>query len=263
MDLGIRGRVAVVGGASSGLGRACAERLAAEGCDLFVWARGEAGLASAAAEMAARHAVRIERHAADAADPDAAREVAERALEAYRKVDILVLNSGGPPPSDPTSTRPELLHSAYQLLAVTPIDLANRLLPGMRERGWGRIVANLSWGVREPIPQLVLSNMGRSALAAWLKTTSRLVARDGVTVNGVLPGRFATPRIEELDRVTAERRSHPVEQVRAEALADVPAGRDGDPDELGSVVAFLCSEPAAYVTGSLVPVDGGMLRSLG
>lgn len=263
MDLGIAGRVAVVGGGSSGLGLACARRLAAEGCDLLIWARTENGLASAAADLAAASGRRVETLVADASRPDAAQRVAGGALDAFGHVDILVLNAGGPPSSDPTTTTAEQLHAAYQLLTVTPIDLANALLPGMRERKWGRIVAVLSWGVREPIPALTLSNVGRGALAAWIKTASRWVGTDGVTVNGVLPGRFATPRIAELDDARAKRESRSAADVQREALANVPVGRDGDPDELGAVVAFLASAPAAYITGTFIPVDGGMLQSMG
>jgi 3-oxoacyl-[acyl-carrier protein] reductase len=125
------------------------------------------------------------------------------------------------------------------------------------------VVAVLSWAVREPITTLPLSNAGRSALAAWLKTASRSVGGEGVTINGILPGRFATPRIVELDRRRAEQEGRTVEEVAAAALNGVPAGRDGQPDELGAVVAFLASERAAYINGALVPVDGGMLQSLG
>jgi 3-oxoacyl-[acyl-carrier protein] reductase len=263
MDLGIGGRVAVVGGGSSGLGRACATRLAQEGCDLLIWARGDDGLRATAAELRASTGRQIETIAVDASDPGAADAVADRALAAYGHVDILVLNSGGPPAKGPTDADPELLRAALQLLTVTPVALTNRLLPLMREHGWGRVIAILSWGVREPIPGIVLSNAGRSALAAWLKTASRVIGGDGVTLNGVLPGRFATPRIAELDEGRAAREGMSVEDVRAQALADVPAGRDGDPDELGALVAFLASEPAAYVNGAFIPIDGGLLRSLG
>lgn len=263
MDLGISGRVAVVGGASSGLGRASATHLAGEGCDLLIWARGESGLEATARDLRGSSGRRIETLAVDASDPDAADAVADRALAAFGHVDILVLNSGGPPAVDPADADAALLHAALQLLTVTPIALTNRLLPAMRQRRWGRVVAILSWGVREPIPGIVLSNIGRSALAAWLKTASRAMGGDGVTFNGVLPGRFGTPRIAELDEGRAAREGRPLEHVRAEALADVPAGRDGDPGELGALVAYLASEPAAYINGTFIPIDGGLLRSLG
>jgi|SRR6186997_3011319 len=261
MDLGLRGRIAVVGGATSGLGRASAEALAAEGCDLLIWSRGAERLAATAAELSATHGVRVAHLAADALQPGAAAAVSEAANE-VGPVDILVLNAGGPPTVDPTATDPEGWQRAFQLLAATPIELATRLLPGMRERSWGRVVSILSSGVRQPIPDLVYSNAGRSALAAWLKTTAREIARDGVTVNGVMPGRIATPRIHELDTGRAEREGTSEEEVREGHLRTIPAARYGEPAELGALVAFLASERASYITGQLIAVDGGLIGSL-
>jgi len=164
MDLGLRGRIAVVGGGSSGLGRASADALAAEGCDLLIWSRRADALATVAAELSSRHGVRVEHVAADAPDPGAAAAVAEAAL-AMGPIDILVSNAGGPPTADPTQTDRAGWEHAFQLLATTPIGLATRLLPGMRERGWGRVVVLLSSSVRQPIGDLVYSNAGRSALS--------------------------------------------------------------------------------------------------
>ena len=262
MDLGLKDRAALVGGGSSGLGRASAEALAAEGCRLALWSRGGDGLERAAAEIRARHGVAVVTIAADAADPIAARTVADAAVAALGAVDILLLNAGGPPPVDPTATDTAGWARAFQLLATTPIELATLLLPGMRERRWGRVVAVLSSGVRQPIPDLVYSNAGRGALMAWLKTTARAVAADGVTVNGVLPGRLATPRIDSLDGGRAEKSGIPVEQVRAAHIATIPAGRYGRPEELGSYVAYLASERAAYQTGTFTAVDGGLIAGL-
>jgi 3-oxoacyl-[acyl-carrier protein] reductase len=261
MDLGLRGRLAVVGGATSGLGRASAEALAAEGCDLVIWSRSAERLAAVADELRGAHGVSVTTAVADASDSSAAGRIAEAAAAAG-SVDIVVLNAGGPPTVDPTGTDAESWTRAFQLLAQTPIDLATRLLPGMRERGWGRVVAVLSSSIRQPVPDLVYSTAGRSALAAWLKTTAGAVAADGVTVNGVLPGRIATPRITELDSGRAAREGRSEDDVRAVHLASIPARRYGEPSELGALVAFLASDKASYVTGQLVAVDGGLIAGI-
>lgn len=261
MELGLRGRTAVVGGATSGLGRASAGALAAEGCSLLLWSRRADALAAVADELRSAHEVRVEHVVADATDPAAAATVAEAAAS-LGPIDILVSNAGGPPTVDPTATDPAGWQRAFQLLAATPIELATRLLPGMRERGWGRVVAILSSGVRQPIPELVYSNAGRSALAAWLKTAARTVAAEGVTVNGVMPGRIATPRIHELDSGRAVREGTTEDAVREAHLRTIPAARYGSPDELGAMVAFLASERASYVTGQLIAVDGGLIAGL-
>ncbi len=262
MDLGLAGRTALVGGASSGLGRASAEALAAEGCRLAIWSRGRPGLEAVAAGLHDRHGSEVVVLDGDAAEPGTGGRIAAEALAALGTVDIVVLNAGGPPPVDPTATDAVGWGRAFQLLAITPIELASALLPGMRQRGWGRIVAVLSSGVRQPIPDLVYSNAGRGALAAWLKTTARTVAADGVTVNGILPGRLDTPRIVSLDQGRADRTGQSLDAVRAANLATIPAGRYGRPEELGSLVAYLASAAAAYQTGTFTAVDGGLISGL-
>ncbi|HEX7611938.1 MAG TPA: SDR family oxidoreductase, partial [Candidatus Limnocylindrales bacterium] len=166
------------------------------------------------------------------------------------------------PTTAATQTDPAEWRRSFQLLAITPIELATLLLPGMRERRWGRIVSIMSSGIRAPIPELVYSNACRSALAAWLKTISLEVMADGVTVNGVLPGRLDTARVAWLDNARAERTGTTTEEIRASFEHAIPAGRYGEPDELGAYVAWLCSDLARYQTGTFVPIDGGSLRAL-
>ncbi|GAA3560657.1 SDR family oxidoreductase [Microlunatus spumicola] len=254
-------RVAVVGGATSGLGAASARALAESGHDLLLWSRDQGRLEATAAELEAPGRT-VRTVVADASDPEAAATVAAAALDTFDRVDVLVLNAGGPPVARADEVTADGMRAAFQLLAVTPVDLANRLLPQMRERGSGRVLAIMSSGVREPIDTLAYSNAGRAALAAWLKTLARTVAADGVTVNGVLPGRIATPRVASLDAAAAKRTGREVEDVSRDSAASIPAGRYGRPEELAAVVAFLASDAASYVTGTTIACDGGALRSL-
>ncbi len=255
-------RGAVVGGASSGIGRAVAAELAGSGHELLLWSRDTAALDEVAARLRTEHGATVHTLAADASDPGCAAAVAAAAEQHLSSVDVVVLNAGGPPPCPADRTDPEQWRRAFQLLAITPIELTTALLPGMRERGFGRVVAVLSSGVREPLPELCYSNSGRAALTAWLKTVAGAVAGDGVTVNGVLPGRIATPRVESLDRARAERTGSTVEEVAAASRAGIPAGRYGEPAESAAVVGFLASPAASYVTGTFVSCDGGMARSV-
>ncbi|HEX8025797.1 MAG TPA: SDR family oxidoreductase [Candidatus Limnocylindrales bacterium] len=262
MDLGIKGRRALVGGASSGLGRAVAFGLAAEGCRLAISSRSRERLEVVAEELEAQFDTRVVILEADANDPGGAANLAAGATAALGGVDILVLNAGGPPPVDATATSSDAWAKAFQLLATTPIELATRLLPGMREARWGRIVSIMSYSVRQPVPELAYSTGGRSALMAWMKTVARAVAADGVTVNGVLPGRHETARIAELDRARAEATGRSEAEVRAGHVAGIPAGRYGTAEELASLVVYLCSEPARFQTGTFTAVDGGLLAGL-
>jgi 3-oxoacyl-[acyl-carrier protein] reductase len=249
----------VVGGGSSGLGLAVATQLAANGCDLLLWARNGPTLEESAAELRGAYPdSTVHTYEADAELPDAAAAVAEAAERLLGGVDILVLNAGGPPAVKPDATDSDAWRRALQLLTITPIELATRLLPAMRRAEWGRVIAVLSSGVREPLPELPYSNGGRAALAAWLKNVAGTVAADGVTVNGVLPGRIDTARVSFLDERRASAEGIAVESVRQASWETIPMGRYGRPEEFGSVVGFLASDAASYVTGTFVSCDGGL-----
>jgi 3-oxoacyl-[acyl-carrier protein] reductase len=256
MDLGLAGRTAVVLASTGGLGLASARALGNEGANIVInGRRGELAVAVAAALPSA---VGI---GADLTDPDTPRRVMDAAQEVYGQVDILVWNSGGPPHGPATDIQAEDVSAAADLVLNPFLRLLDLALPPMRSRGWGRIVAIGSSGVEQPIPDLALSNILRPAVAGLCKTLSAEVAADGVTVNMVLPGRIATDRVAENDRHNAERLGLSVDEVEQRSRSLIPTGRYGRPEELGAVVAFLCSEPASYMTGSRVRVDGGYIRS--
>jgi 3-oxoacyl-[acyl-carrier protein] reductase len=243
-------RVALVTGASKGLGRGIAAALAAEGARVAISSRSAERIEAAAAETGARLAV-----AHDGSDLDGVPALVERVERELGPIEILVTNTGGPPMGpDPLGFDRDQWEEAYRTLVLFPVALVERVLPGMRERRWGRIVNVSSTSVREPIEGLMLSNAHRTAALGAFNTISREVAADGVTLNTLLTGRIATDRI--LD-VAGSR-----EAAEQAAAAQVPAGRLGTVEEYAAVATFLCSEPASYVTGAAIPVDGGLLRSL-
>jgi 3-oxoacyl-[acyl-carrier protein] reductase len=247
MDLGIEGRVALVLGASKGIGRAVATELAAEGARVAIASRSRETLEELAAEIGASPFEH------DNADLDRIPALIGAVTEALDPIDILITNTGGPPPrSDPLGHPREAWEQAHRVLVLAPLELIGAVMPGMRERGWGRIVNIGSWAVREPAPALVLSNSHRSAALAAFKTIARNVAASGVTVNTVLPGRIATDRFYEL--------AGSREQAEAAGRTEVPLGRLGSPREMAAAVAFLCSERASYITGVGLLVDGGLSR---
>jgi 3-oxoacyl-[acyl-carrier protein] reductase len=250
MNLGIQGRVALVGGASQGIGRAVAEVLVAEGAQVIITARDAGRTAQVAAQIGA-----VAGLAWDSADLDAAPGLVARIAEEVGPIDILVTNTGGPPADPaPLSFSAEQWEQAHRTLVLAPMTLLRLVLSGMRERGWGRVVAISSTTVREPIQALMLSNAERSAQLAAYKTLAREVARDGVTINSLLTGSIATERMASLAGSMAA--------AEAGAAASVPAARIGRPEEMAWAAAFLCSNRAAYITGAAIPVDGGALRGI-
>lgn len=256
MDLGLAGRRAIVCGASSGLGRAIAEGLVAEGADVLGTGRRPVDDVAPPAGPG-----RWAYLAADLADPAVPRRLVDAASDAYGGVDIAVLSSGGPSPSAAASLRTADVDEQVRPMLTSLIELANLVVPSMRDAGWGRILAVGSGGVQEPIAGLVLSNVLRAGLAAYLKTLAGEVAGDGVTVNMVLPGMIETDRIGRLNQARADAQGIAPEAVAAAAKRSIPAGRYGTPAEFAALVVFLCSEPAGYVTGEQIRVDGGMARA--
>ena len=249
MDLKIAGRVALVTGASKGLGRGIAAALAAEGAKVALTSRSRERIEAAAAEISAAGAF-----VHDSADLDAVSALVDSVEASLGPVDILVTNTGGPPPGGPLDFGREQWEAAYRDLVLAPMALIDRVVPGMRERGWGRIVSVSSTAAEEPIDGLMLSNAHRSGTRAAFKTLARELARDGITLNTLLTGRILTDRIVSM--------AGSVDEAEAAAQSQVPARRLGTVEEYAAVAAFLCSEPAGYVTGTSIPVDGGLMRSL-
>jgi 3-oxoacyl-[acyl-carrier protein] reductase len=249
MDLGLEGRVALVMAASKGLGRAVAASLAREGARVAIASRSRERLDEAATSIEGD----VSAFVADTSDLDRLAELPGEVEAALGPVDVLVANTGGPPAGGALDQDVEEWDRAYRSLVLAPRVLAGAVVPGMRKRGWGRIVNVGSTSTREPIPVLNLSNANRMAAVGFMKTLSREVAGDGITVNTVATGTFATDRLAD--------DSGSLEPAEANAREQVPAGRLGRPEEYGDLVAFLCSERAAYITGAVIPIDGGQLHT--
>ncbi|MEO7146352.1 MAG: SDR family oxidoreductase [Terrimesophilobacter sp.] len=261
MDLGISGRGALVLGGGGGLGSAIAKSLAREGVKVAV-----ADLVEAAADKTVA-AIRESGGEAtavswDLADHAAMESTMDDLEKSHWSVDILVNITGGPPPSPVTSQTEELWKDQFNAMVLSVIRLTDRLLPGMKERGWGRIITSTSSGILTPIPNLGLSNALRSALVGWSKTLAREVGGYGVTSNLVIPGRIATRRIVFLDEAKAEREGRAVEDVTEESVSSIPVGRYGEPDEYAAAVTFLASASASYITGASIRIDGGLIPSV-
>ncbi|WP_373356977.1 SDR family oxidoreductase [Pseudoroseicyclus sp. CXY001] len=257
MDLGISGKRALVSASSKGLGRGCAEALAAAGVDLVMNARGAEALEAAAAEIRAAHGVEVVTLAVDVT-----REEGRAALlELAGDVDILVTNAGGPPPGSWADWEREDFIRALDANMLTPIALMKALLPGMMERGWGRVVNITSQSVKAPIAALGLSNSARAGLTGYVAGTARQVAPSGVTINNLLPGIHATDRAVSLDTGVSQAEGISLEDAKRKREATIPARRYGTPEEFGAMCAFLCSQHAGFIVGQNILMDGGAINA--
>jgi 3-oxoacyl-[acyl-carrier protein] reductase len=262
VNLGLENRVALVCGASRGLGRAVADELAAEGASVAICARDAERLAAAAAEIEAATGAAVVAVPADLAVAGEPARVVEACLERFGRLDILVANTGGPPAGTHDTLGPQDWEQATALLLVSTVELARSALPAMKAQGWGRILAVTSVAAKQPVANLMLSNSLRAAVTGFASTLAREVAKDGVTVNTILPGYTSTERVTELNRANAAREGVEPEEIQARLEADIPMGRLAEPEEFAALAAFLVSERAGYITGSAFAVDGGWLRGL-
>jgi 3-oxoacyl-[acyl-carrier protein] reductase len=262
VDLGLRSRVALVSAASRGLGRAIAEELAAEGADVVICARDADALERARADLAARTRAEVHAVVADVSTQGGTDTVAAEALARFGRVDVLVTNAGGPPPGPFEAHGWDAWERAVQLTLRSAVELTRLVLPGMKDRRWGRIINVTSIAVKQPVDGLMLSNSIRAAVTGFARTLATEVAPFGITVNNILPGYTRTDRVEELNRATADREGVPVEEVQRRIESQIPMRRLGEPREFAALAAFLASERASYVTGQSMAVDGGWIRAL-
>jgi 3-oxoacyl-[acyl-carrier protein] reductase len=262
MDLGLRGKVAVVGGASRGLGQACAKALAREGARVAICARAEEAIESAGSEIALATGAEVLPISCDQSRATDVDRLVKATIGRFGRIDVLVTNTGGPPPGLFLEHDDGAWQAAFDGLLMSVVRLCRSVIPMMRKQRWGRIINNTSFTAKEPAERLILSNVFRVGVVALSKTLSREVAGDGITVNCVCPGAFDTPRLRSLfvQEAAAEHRS--IDEVRAEWEARIPIGRLQRPEELADLVAFLSSERAAAITGACLPVDGGLTRGL-
>jgi 3-oxoacyl-[acyl-carrier protein] reductase len=261
MNFELTGKRALVMSAGGGLGAAIATALAAEGAIVAISDQNERALSNTHEKIVGLGG-KAEAFLADLQDLRSVKTMTEEVMSTLGGVDILVNNSGGPPPSTAANVTPENWRAQFDAMVLSLMYLTDQVLPGMRQRKWGRVITSASSGVVAPIPNLGMSNTLRMALLGWSKTLASEVARDGVTVNVVLPGRIATDRIKALDEARATREGKSFDQVVFESTNTIPVGRYGRPEEYGDVVAFLASTRASFLTGSVIRVDGGMIASV-
>ncbi|HJZ81101.1 MAG TPA: SDR family oxidoreductase [Pyrinomonadaceae bacterium] len=262
MDLGLNNKVALVAAASRGLGRAVAEELAAEGASLIICARKAETIEHVAGEIAGASGVEVLGVAADVSNPADVARLISSGVARFGRIDILVTNAGGPPAGQFESFSLAQWEEATRLLLHSAVELARQVLPGMKERRWGRILNITSIAVKQPVDNLILSNSVRAAVTGFARTLANEVASFGVTVNNIMPGYTRTERVEELARMMAEKQGITPADFIARWEKEIPMGRIGSPREFAALAAFLVSERASYLTGTSIPVDGGWIKAL-
>lgn len=262
MDLGLRGRVALVGGSSKGLGRAIATVLAREGCRIALNGRHKDRLAGAVQYVKEFSTHDVEGFVADLSVPKQVGTLVEGVRERFGSVDVLVCNAGGPPPVSFEDAASESWQDAIDLSLRSTIELCRHAVPLMRQRQWGRVICVTSVAAKQPMAGLILSTTARAGVLGFAKSLADQLAPDGITVNSVCPGWMHTERVDQLVADRATREGDDAQAVVSQLTAEIPVGRMGEPDELAAAVAFLASEPAGYITGVALQVDGGFIRSI-
>jgi 3-oxoacyl-[acyl-carrier protein] reductase len=262
MDLGLKDKVALVAAGSRGLGRAVAEELAAEGASLILCAREVETLTETAAAIADSSNAHVLAVPADVTVTDDIKRVIDAGNERFGRIDILVTNAGGPPAGRFDQLTREQWERAIRLTLMSAVELTRQVLPGMRERRWGRILNITSIAVKQPVENLLLSNSLRAGLTGFARTLANEVASEGVTVNNFLPGYTRTERLEELAQMMADKQGISAAEFRGKWEKEIPMGRLGEPREFAALAAFLVSERASYITGTSIQVDGGWIKSL-
>lgn len=262
MDLGLHDKVALVAASSKGLGYAVAAELAAEGAKLILCARGEQALQDAADSLSADSNAELIAVAGDLSIKKDIENIVARGIEQFGRIDILVTNTGGPPAGTFEDLTSEDWDTATRNLLGSVVELTRLVLPGMKERGWGRILNITSIAVKQPVDHLMLSNSLRAAVTGFAKTLATEAAPYGITVNNILPGYTATERVQDLARSLAAKEGVDPAEVKARWESEIPMARLGTPKEFAALAAFLVSERASYITGTSIPVDGGWIRSL-
>jgi len=262
MDLGLKDKVALVAGSSRGLGRAIADELAAEGASLIICARDAAAIAEAGAAIADKTGAHVLAVPIDVTDTTQIKRLVDAATERFGRIDILVTNAGGPPAGTFDQISAAQWDEAIRLTLLSAVELARRVLPGMKERRWGRIINITSIAVKQPVDSLLLSNSLRAAVTGFARTLANEVATFGITVNNIMPGYTRTERLVDLASMLAGEQGISTEEFYGQWEQEIPMRRLGEPHELGALAAFLASERAAYITGTSIQIDGGWIRSL-